>query len=263
MKNTVAISCWFGEEFTKPNNASFLTNAKTTIKYIIKSNIPSRFYSWAGIYSVIPNRPLGKVRCIFFTNNKSLKKEILLKGWEYILIVKGINKEESISSSLQAKEVKFLQLNTTILKDLLDYKYIVYMDSRTITDEISKLTTLCEKGILIQYTLRLKNSVWDEVKVAEGQERYAKNMAKTIRFIEEKINGPYTHNNRVMATGIIVYKVDDSTIRNSILKLCKEVYDACMELEQPECQILWCILSQKYDDIITKIDYDIISTRSI
>jgi hypothetical protein len=198
----------------------------------------------------------------FFTNNKKLKKEIIYRGWQYFYLDKEVKDGESIDSSLHAKVVKFLQLDPTILLELFKHDYIVYMDSRRISDNIEELTSLCDKGILIRKTPRLKDSVWDEVNEAKSQERYARSMDATIEFINKRLADGYKHDNIVTNTGVIVYKTADITTRNSIMSLCTEVYEACIKYDQPECQIFWCILSQKYDDIITKIEFSQIGTRS-
>ena len=88
-------------------------------------------------------------------------------------------------------------------------------------------------------------------------------MPETIAFVKNKIkNGEYTDANKVMATGVILYKLGDIKYRNRIMSLCNEVYDTCVKLNQPECQIIWCILSQPYDDLMTKIKAQNIKTRS-
>lgn len=262
LENIVVISCWFGEKFNKPTKVKSWFDLKVKLKVAIKSHLPRRVSTFFNIQSVIPNRPDDLSRCFFFTNNQSLKKEILAKGWEYIYIEKSITNGESIDSSLQAKQVKFLQLGADILAVLLTYKYIVYMDSRRITDNITELTERCEHGVLIRLTPREKNSIWDEVNEAKSQERYARNMDKTIQFLNNKLQGDYTDKHRVMNTGILVYKVDVLETRLMILKLCHEVYSACIALDQPECQIFWCLFSQNYNDIITKVEFDTIDTRS-
>jgi len=258
----VVISCWFGERYNKPTKIKSWFDFKVKIKVTIKSCLPAWAAAFANIQTVIPNRPDDLSRSIFFTNNQSLKKEILAKGWEYVYIEKGITNGESIDSSLQAKKVKFLQLDTKTLADLFNYKYIVYMDSRRITDNISNLAERCEHGILIRFTPREKNSIWDEVNEAKSQERYARNMDKTIQFLNVKLQDDYSENNRVMNTGILVYKVDVPETKRMILKLCDEVYSACIALDQPECQIFWCLFSQHYNDIITKVEFDTVTTRT-
>ena len=54
-----------------------------------------------------------------------------------------------------------------------------------------------------------------------------------------------------MNTGFIIYK-DVSLIQ----KLCDEVYKTCLDLSQPECQIIWGVLSQKFEKFITRVEWD-------
>ncbi len=61
-----------------------------------------------------------------------MKKEIVHRGWEYQYIEKDVDVGESIDFSLHTKVVKFLQLEPSILTQLFNYQYIVYMDSRRI-----------------------------------------------------------------------------------------------------------------------------------
>ncbi len=262
MNNTVVISCWFGERFSKPQKVKTVGDLVRLTKYKVKSLLPLKLLDLLNMDSVIPEIPKNQKKCLFFTNNKKLKKEIAHRGWEYQYIEKDVDVGESIDSSLHAKVVKFLQLDPSMLSQLFNYQYIVYMDSRRISDNIVQYTAACDKGILIRNTPRLKTSVWDEVEEAKSQERYARSMEATVSFIDRSIEQGYRHNNRVMNTGVIVYKIDDLIIRKSIQALCAEVYNCCIEYDQPECQIFWCILSQKYEEIITKVDFNKIKTRT-
>lgn len=262
MNNTVIISCWFGERFSKPQKIQTAGDLVRFTKYKVKSLLHLKLLNLLDIDSVVPEIPKNQKKCIFFTNNKKLRNEIIHKGWEYQYLEKDVDVGESIDSSLHAKVVKFLQLEPSMLTQLFNYQYIVYMDSRRISDNIKQYTDACTKGILIRNTPRLKASVWDEVEEAKSQERYARSMEATIAFIDRSIAQGYRHDNRVMNTGVIVYKVDDLNIRKSILTLCTDVYNCCIEYDQPECQIFWCILSQKYEEIMNKVDFYQIKTRS-
>ncbi len=156
-----------------------------------------------------------------------------------------------------AKKVKFLQVDDANFNHV---EHIIYMDSRRVSDDISKIIQVNEKGILLRYEAKLKPSIWHEVEEAKGQERYAQHMDKTIDFINTKITGGYVANNRVMNTGIIVYAMH--TKATTIRSLCDEVYNACVTLAQPECQVLWCLLSQPYIDIIKAVESSEIKARS-
>jgi hypothetical protein len=65
-----------------------------------------------------------------------------------------------------------------------------------------------------------------------------------------------------MNTGIIAYSMQSLAIKNRITSLCDEVYNACVTLKQPECQILWCLLSQPYMNIIKTGEYSEIKSRA-
>jgi hypothetical protein len=116
------------------------------------------------------------------------------------------------------------------------------------------------KGILLRYEAKFKPTIEHEIEEAKGQERYAKHMDKTIDFINAKLNKGYLANNRVMNTGIIAYSM--RTQSKEIQLLCDEVYNACIQLKQPECQVLWCLLSQSYKDIIKCVEFSEIKSRS-
>lgn len=266
MNNVVVVSCWFGERFNKPNEKKGLSQFFAVVKYMVKCVLSPRFYSALQVQSVIPIAPKNCDKAIFFTNNRLLKNEIVWKGWEYSFLQDGeIDGIDSIDSSLTAKKVKFLQLEEDILNELFAFDYVLYVDSRAIVDDIDRIKSFCDKGIVIRYSPehKNKNSIWDEVDEAKVVARYAAAMPETITFIENKIKETgYTHNNKVMATGVILYKLGDKQYQERIMSLCEEVYTTCVDLNQPECQIIWCLLSQRYDDFITKVDAQDVLTRS-
>ena len=200
--------------------------------------------------------------CYFYSNNLKLKKEVIHRGWKFCFLDNVVDYGESIESSLLAKKVKFLQLNDKYSDIIYNFEHLIYMDSRRISDNIENIIELNDKGILIRNTPRNKPTVWHEVEEAKGQERYAKSMPQTIDFINTKINMGYSADCRVMNTGVIAYNMKSPEIKNKIHSLCDEVYKACSDLAQPECQIFWCVLSQNYSEIIKQIDFENIKTRS-
>jgi hypothetical protein len=196
MSNVIAISCWFGDRFNKPKSIATISDLKSTLKYLVKSMIPIPLYSKFNLESVIPNPPKNCEKSLFFTNNPSLKKEIISKGWDYSFLDAPIEKGESIFSSLYAKKVKFLQLPQDTLQKLMKFEYILYMDSRRITDNVERMIAHCDKGVVIRYTPKVK-TLWDEVDEAKGQERYTLAMPDTINFINKNLENSYTDNYRV------------------------------------------------------------------
>jgi hypothetical protein len=262
MKNVAILSCWFGEKFNKPQKVTSLYTFKIWLYSTIKSALPYSILDRLGFDSIIPKASFGMTNCYFYSNNKKLKKEIIHKGWKFCFLDNVIDNGESIESSLLAKKVKFLQLNDQYSEEIFSFEHIVYMDSRRITDDILSLIESNTNGILIRNTPRHKPTVWHEVEEAKGQERYSSSMKQTVEFIKSKIKVGYSPECRVMNTGVIAYNMKSEDIKTNIRLLCDEVYTACLDLSQPECQILWCILSQRYSEIIKQVEFSEIKTRS-
>jgi len=258
MKKVAVLSCWFGYKFNKPLKINSFITLKQWIYVTIKNRLPYWLLDAMGFISIIPQAPKGGERCYFYSNNKRLKNEVEFKGWNFCFVESAIDNGESIASSLLAKKVKFLQVNDI---NFSDFEYLIYMDSRRIYDDIANIVRMNQKGILIRYEAKFKPTIWHEVEEAKGQQRYVKNMDKTIDFINAKLEkNAYSPNNRVMNTGIIAYSMN--TNGSKIKALCNEVYDACIKLEQPECQILWCLLSQPYMNLIEIVESTELKSRS-
>ena len=106
--------------------------------------------------------------------------------------------------------------------------------------------------MIIRQTPIIKTNINDEINAAMGQPRYVKNMNKTKEFIQHIISsGRISENVRICNTGLLIY-----INRYNIEELLKNVYDKCIEHEQPECQIYWSIFSQKYKNEITEIEWN-------
>ena len=119
-------------------------------------------------------------------------------------------------------------------------------------DEIKLLiNNNVDKSLIIRQTPSNKKSVYDEIKAAMGQPRYVKNMDKTKNFIKDIIaTKEFNKNVRICNTGLLIF-----INREEIKELLNNVYQKCIEHEQPECQIYWSIFSQKYKDKIKEIKW--------
>jgi hypothetical protein len=219
MDNLIFISCIFGEEF----------------KYVHPS----------------PNNK----NSYFFTNNPELKDEIINKGWNYIYI-NMILSEDSMISSLQSKYIKFLKF----LDDFPQFqnaKIIVYFDHKenvslnTVGEIELLINNNSDKSLIIRQTPSNKTSVYHEIQAAMGQSRYVKNMDKTKNFVKNGISTKqFDENVRICNTGLLIF-----INREQIKELLENVYEKCMEHEQPECQIYWSIFSQKHKEKIKEINW--------
>ncbi|MDO6506836.1 hypothetical protein Q4506_08845 [Colwellia sp. 4_MG-2023] len=258
MKSVAILSCWFGYKYNKPLKINSFSTCKRWLYATIKNRLPFNILEYLGFVSIIPQAPKDIEHCYFYSNNKRLEKEVLFKGWRFCFVESELDNGESITSSLLAKQVKFLQVNDI---NFNDFEHLIYMDSRRISDDIANIIRMNQKGILIRYEAKFKPTIWHEVEEAKGQQRYVKHMDKTIDFINAKLEEScYSPNNRVMNTGIIAYSMNINGIK--IKALCNEVYEACIKLEQPECQIFWCLLSQPYMNLIEAVESTELKSRS-
>jgi hypothetical protein len=205
----------------------------------------------------------------FFTNNPELKNEIVSKGWNYVYVDFELS-DDPIISSLQSKYIKFLLPRHENMMpknhDILYSKFFsggkcIYFDHKFNVDAkhmrtiLELMTKHNDNSVIIRTTPRMKNTLWDEVNEAIGQHRYRKNMSKTVKLINERIvQSKLSENVRICNTGILIYNNP-----KNMEPMLKEIYDLCIELEQPECQIIWGIVSQKYEPLIKKIEWSELS----
>ena len=76
-------------------------------------------------------------------------------------------------------------------------------------------------------------------------------MNQTKKFIDDIISTKKINENvRVCNTGLLIF-----INRENIKDLLNNVYDKCIEHEQPECQIYWCMFSQEYENEIKEIKW--------
>jgi len=201
---------------------------------------------------VYPAPTIG--RSIFISNNPDLENEVQSMDWEFLLDEKQVLTEDYRISSCQAKYVKFLQC----LKDyspLNGFSEILYFDHKfRVTDEHIRWlrgNTAPDAALLLRKTPKHKGSVFDEVKAALRQPRYVETMPQTQNWIHEKVSTPdYSSDVRIMKTGLLYYK-DQKSVRG----LLDDVFHTTWKLEQPECQILFAILFQRYKEVIQVVEW--------
>lgn len=183
----------------------------------------------------------------FYTNNPALRSEIEAKGWIYKFLDLPLSTDQTVSSC-QAKYVKFLQFKVDP-----GFQNVIYTDHKLNLQDghIIKLQYLKEKPVLIRYSPRVK-TVEDEISAARSQKRYSVFEAKTRQYVSEKLAAGYSGTARVCATGLILYDLTNSSVRS----LVDEMYNDIQKVGTPECQIIWVLVSQKYDDIIQCINWD-------
>ncbi len=192
--------------------------------------------------------------CHFYSNNPRLEPQARRKGWRFHYVAVPLSKDFAVSS-FQAKYVKYLQMRKASEHRYLDqYDEVLYVDHKGMIEDqhVRMFLNLKEQPILIRKTPRLKTTVWDEVKQAELEERYSRYMKKTMEYIHARLANGCSEQIRVCNTGLICYSMRNS----AVLELADEVYSDLCKVGTPECQIIWCMASQRYSYLIQQIEFD-------
>jgi hypothetical protein len=203
-----------------------------------------------------------KDNCFLFTNNKKLQLECKNKGWHYVYLDVLIS--ESVTdayqySSLQSKYVKFLEVKKDFPELFKNKKYGLYFDHKfeVKKSHIETFLQIQNNGLVIRTTPKIKNTVYDEIEDAMGQQRYRNRMTELKDWIKTKVAEGYSVENRICNTGLMLYDMQNKNIIN----LCSKIYLATMQVLNPECQVIWAILSQQYTNNIKTIPFDEIAIK--
>lgn len=197
----------------------------------------------------------------FFTNNPGIKDMIEAAGYKFIFADFPLSDDE-IVSSLQSKWVKFLQfLKNEKYSFFLNYDKIIYADHKLELKD-SHCEILLEKlngyEILIRdhHSGYIKN-IWEEFGGSMRQPRYFNFMTETVEWIRQKIREGYSEDTTIVWTSLMVYK----HLNVRTLKFTNIVYDELINIGTSQCQIIWSILGQKYNDIIKIIKWNEIDMK--
>ncbi len=191
--------------------------------------------------------------CVFFSNNPDMQAEAVANGWIFIHTPQLPLSSNKLIGSLQSKYVKFLQY----LGDYPDLDAsggVLYFDHKfEVTNQhLNAMLDGSDRAIVIRNTPKLKPTIGHEVEAAMRQERYQYAMPETLEWVERRVaTGEYSETVRIVNTGLILY-------RNPELAraLTDQIYQTCWQLAQPECQIVWAVLSQKFQHMIGRLDWE-------
>ena len=220
-------------------------------EHIIVSGLFGTDYD--AVYPAIPGQ-----RSVFFTDREDLRKHIGEMGWECFLWNADNQSTDLLQTSLKSKWVKFLQF-LDAFEEFRAYRSITYVDHKFFlkAEHIQwiMLNRDGRKDILIRETPALKETLTSEIEAALGQERYERHMAETKAYLDGLIsNGSISENVRIVNTGLIHY-MNPAAAR----VLTNSVFEACNQLAQPECQILWAALSQMRLARVQRVAWDELS----
>ncbi len=200
------------------------------------------------------------MRSVFFSNNRSLKDAAQAKGWTFEFVTHHPLTDDYRLTSLQSKYIKYLQFFDAF-PQYASEESIIYCDHKFALEKghVEYMTGHFQPGksVLIRNTPRVKLSIQDEIDQAMEWERYASTMPQTVAWLEREIAARgLSMQNRIMNTGLIGY-------RNmaAIKPLLDEVYETMWRLAQPECQIIWGLLSQPYEGAIQRIEWEALDPK--
>ena len=202
----------------------------------------------SGIYPA----PMSE-NCVFFSNNPDMKAEAECSGWVFLYTPHLPLSSNKLIGSLQSKYVKFLQFIDDYT-DLDTSGGVLYFDHKfeVTSQHLSAMLDGNDKAIVIRNTPKLKPTIAHEVEAAMRQERYQYAMPETLEWVERHVaTGEYSETVRIVNTGLILYR-DPEQARG----LTDEIYKVCWQLAQPECQIIWAVLSQKFQNMIARLDWE-------
>ncbi len=207
-------------------------------------------------YNIYPAPVAEGWNCVFFSNSDKVGELAEKRGWTFCKVNLPEALGDYTTSSLQSKWVKFLQFmkpNDLIEADFSNIDEVIYFDHKFWVKPDHIRTMLAETdgaAILIRETPVEKSNILQEVEAARGIPRYEASMPATEAYIADKVAEGTSMEFRICNTGLIHYR------RPQVgLKLANEVYDSCMKLNQPECQIFWAIHAQNFGEDIRVIPF--------
>ena len=207
-----------------------------------------------GIYKA-PLAPM--VECIFFSNSDKIGRYAKKQGWRFVKTFHPVLSNDYLETSLQSKWVKYLQFLTqdAMLSEKLGKPdSILYFDHKfcLTPEQVSRILEYeSGKAVVIRSTPTLKDTISAEIEAAAPYERYQRHLNSTRTFVETEFLRGKRNEVRICNTGLIHYRNLEVSEQ-----LAQKVYDGCVSLKQPECQIIWALQSQQFSDDIHTVRWD-------
>lgn len=212
-----------------------------------------------GVKSNLEVRPPGIGTSYFFANAKETLAEAELLGWSPVDVssMMPLSSDEMVSS-IQSKWLKFLGF----LSDFPEFsdRTMIYADHKNqlTPNSVARLLKNLRGNakVVVRHHAEYRDNVMMEVAEAWEQRRYAQNMPQTLEWIHERARGGDKFRTRVPNTGVLLW-----TPTIEARALASEIYGEILRLGQPECQIIWSMVSQRHKRHIRAIRYNSLGIR--
>jgi hypothetical protein len=199
----------------------------------------------------IPPIPSENHDCYYFSNNRDTLKQLEGTKWKSVYVNTPIKPSDK-ENAMDAKELKACPHR---FKELLDYEYACYYDSKRkvrLDTVENALTKMKETGAIMAVTRHpfIHNSVWDEFDAAMGQPRYAEDRRVYKNYIEGMLeDNPNLKavSDRHFETSTIIRKMGEKAA-----EIGNRWYKDILKTG-PECQISFSFIQQMYKDYIIPI----------
>lgn len=170
----------------------------------------------------------------------STEKKVQGEGWNNKQVRLKVG--DSLVNSLSAKWAKFRNYPW----DAPD----LYIDASIAVNAhiVRRAEELADRDILVGYE-PTQRTLWEEVASAERQERYMRNSHKAKEWIRSF--GDQIRDLPTVRTGFVFARPTPLA-----KEFFKEIYTTCVELEYPECQIVFTTLMQlpKYKGLVRVVE---------
>lgn len=213
----------------------------------------------------VPYVPSTRFDCYYYTNNRTLYEDLCKNSRGYIpvylagTITLGVGRvfnfdctSDSVQSSECAKIVKILP---HLLRELADYDYTVYFDSKLYCNEIPVLKFIDsipqekEWAIMAREHPYLSPSVINEFSESQHQSRYQKQKDRLWNYIVEELQAGMKQECEIhYATGYL--------IRNNRCSMTEQINNCWYShflRAGIECQVSFFFVQQQYAPFILKI----------
>ena len=199
--------------------------------------------------------------CYFFTNSPLLCNAAIHVGWIPKFLHDAPLSNDPLVCALQSKRIKFLQ----DISMLPPSDYILYVDHKLflLPEHVTQLVYMQKKpkeetvtegdAIIIRYhECPDHKTIWDEIHAARSQERYARYINTTVATLQSCFECDYKAETQIYNTGLLLFHRPQLS---NVQPFLNQVYTACIQGKQPECQVWWALYVQKYRELCMGIPF--------